>query len=82
MSRSSATPGSTATLLVPQGTRIVRTVPTRAVTHTGDLTGVTVRTPDGDVVRWVQLGDTAGDMVVVSAGLRAGDRVIVPSGGR
>lgn len=75
-------PGSTATLLIPQGTQVVRVVPARAVTRTGDLTGVTVRTPDGNVVRWVQLGDTTGDMVVVSTGLRAGDRVIVPSGGR
>jgi RND family efflux transporter MFP subunit len=71
-------PGSTATLLLPQGEQTVRVVPLRAVTRSGDLTGVTVRTREGDTVRWVRLGDTIGDMVVVSAGLRAGDQIVVP----
>lgn len=74
-------PGSTATLLLPQGERTVRVVPLRAVIRSGDLTGVTVRTPEGDTTRWVRLGDTFGDAVEVTAGLRAGDQVIVPVGG-
>ena len=74
-------PGSTATLLVPQGERTVHVVPLRAVTRSGDLTGVTVRTPEGDATRWVRLGDTFDGVVEVTAGLRAGDQVIVPVGG-
>lgn len=74
--------GSAATLLLPQGERTVRVVPLRAVSRSGDLTGVTVRTPEGDATRWVRLGDTFGDAVEVTAGLRAGDRVIVPTGAR
>jgi RND family efflux transporter MFP subunit len=73
--------GSTATLAIPTGERAALVVPVRAVTHEGDLTGVTLRTANGDERRWVRLGATAGPMVEVSAGLRAGDRVVVPTGG-
>lgn len=71
-------PGSVATLLVPMGVRHALMVPTAAVLHQGDLTGVTLRTTEGDQTRWVRLGVVAGNMVEVNAGLRAGDRVIVP----
>lgn len=71
-------PGSTASLLLPQGEQVMRVVPVRAVSRSGDLTGVTVRTPEGDATRWVRLGRTMGPVVEVTAGLRAGDQVIVP----
>lgn len=71
--------GSAATLRLPAAPRTVLAVPARAVTRDGDLAGVTLRLPDGDIVRWVRLGTSDGDMVQVSAGLRAGDRVVVPA---
>lgn len=73
--------GSTATLSVPTGERSTLVVPAGAVTREGDLTGVTLRTASGDERRWVRLGGAAGPMIEVSAGLRAGDRVVVPTGG-
>jgi RND family efflux transporter MFP subunit len=71
-------PGSAATLRLPLGSRSTLVVPAAAVTREGDLTGVTVRTAQGDEPRWVRLGTSAGAVVEVSAGLRAGDQVIVP----
>lgn len=71
-------PGSTATLRLPLGTRVGIVVPSRALVREGDLTGVIMRTPDGDRTRWVRLGGISGSMAEVSAGLRAGDIVIVP----
>jgi hypothetical protein len=53
-------------------------VPTRALVHEGDLVGVTLRTREGDRTRWIRVGRTDGAMTEVSAGLRAGDVVIVP----
>ena len=41
-------PGSTATLRLPLGARAGIVVPSVAVVREGDLTGVTLRTPDGD----------------------------------
>jgi RND family efflux transporter MFP subunit len=70
-------PGSTATLYLPLGTRSALVVPAAAVSREGDLTGVTLRTAQGDEVRWVRLGRTAGADVAVNAGLRAGDQVVV-----
>ena len=72
-------PGSTATLRLPRGTRTGLVVPSVALVREGDLTGVTLRTPDGDRTRWIRLGDVIGRMTEVSAGLRAGDVVVVPS---
>jgi hypothetical protein len=74
-------PGSTATLLLPLGVRSMLVVPATAVIRQGDLTGVTIRTADGDATRWVRLGISAGSMVEVNAGLRAGDQVVVGSTG-
>lgn len=71
-------PGSTATLALSSGERTTLVVPAAAVTREGDLTGVTLRTTRGDELRWVRLGAAAGDGVEVSAGLRPGDRVVVP----
>lgn len=74
-------PGSAATLSLPAGVHVGVVVPTRAVTRQGDLTGVTIRTAAGDQTRWVRLGQSVGTLVEVSAGLRAGDQVVVPPPG-
>ena len=74
-------PGSTATLRLPLGMRTGIFVPSVALVREGDLTGVTLRTPDGDRTRWVRLGGIEGTMTEVSAGLRAGDIVVVPPAG-
>ena len=74
-------PGSTATLFVPLGMHSVLVVPSAAVIRQGDLTGVTIRTLEGDETRWVRAGRSVGAMVEVNAGLRAGDRVVVPATG-
>lgn len=74
-------PGSTATVLVPLGEHSALVVPSAAVTRQGDLTGVTVRTTEGDATRWVRLGRSLGSMVEVNAGVRAGDQVVVPPNG-
>jgi RND family efflux transporter MFP subunit len=71
-------PGSTATLRLSLGVRPGLVVPTRALVHEGDLVGVTLRTREGDRTRWIRVGRTDGAMTEVSAGLRAGDVVIVP----
>lgn len=75
-------PGSAATLRLPLGRRTALVVPAAAVTREGDLTGVTVRTVQGDEPRWVRLGTASGGVVEVSAGLRAGEQVIVPANER
>lgn len=74
--------GSAATLSLPIGERNAIVVPAAAVTREGDLTGVTVRTPQGDEIRWVRLGGLRGTYVEVSGGLRAGDQVVVPATGQ
>ena len=71
-------PGSTAILALPTGERTTLVVPARAIMREGDLVGVMLRTAQGDELRWIRLGAAAGDVVEVSAGLRAGDRVVVP----
>jgi RND family efflux transporter MFP subunit len=71
--------GSAATLALPLGTRAALVVPAAAVRREGDLTGVTLRTAGGDETRWVRIGRTFADVVEVSAGLRAGDQVVVPA---
>ncbi len=71
--------GSRAALVLPTGQRRVLVAPSAAIAREGDLTGVTLRTPQGDDRRWVRLGPAIGDMVEVTAGLRTGDRVVVPT---
>lgn len=73
--------GSTATLAVVTGTRTALVVPATAIVREGDLTGVILRTANGDERRWVRLGATSGTMVEVSSGLRSGDRVVLPMPG-
>ena len=71
--------GSRATLALPTGRRRALVAPSAAIVREGDLTGVTLRTAQGDDRRWVRLGSALGDMIEVTAGLRAGDRVVVPA---
>ena len=71
--------GSRATLMLPTGQRPALVAPSLAIAREGDLTGVTLRTTQGDDRRWVRLGRTLGEMVEVTAGLQPGDRVVVPA---
>ena len=71
--------GSVATLDLPTGTRRAVVIPLGAIVRDGDLTGVTLRTAQGNERRWVRLGNTLRGMIEVVAGLRAGDRVVVPA---
>ena len=71
--------GSKATLTLPTGQRRAFVVPSRAITREGDLTGVTIETTQGIDRRWVRLGRAMGDVTEVTAGLRAGDRIVVTS---
>lgn len=72
-------PGSTATLLIELGSRRALVIPSSAVVREGELTGVTIRAADGDNLRWIRLGKTAGSVVEVQSGLRAGDVIVVPA---
>lgn len=71
--------GSRATLALPTGQRQVLVVPQSAIARVGDLTGVTLRTAQGDDRRWVRLGQTMNGMVEVTAGLHADDRIVLPT---
>ena len=53
-------------------------MPAAAIRREGDLTGVIVREPGGDELRWVRLGDVHGDFVEVTRRLRAGATIVVP----
>jgi RND family efflux transporter MFP subunit len=74
--------GSAATLSIALGSHPALVVPARAIARQGDLTGVTLRTGEGDELRWVRLGDTAAGVVEVTAGLRAGDQIVIPAATR
>ena len=71
--------GSRATLTLPTGRLRVLVAPSLAIVREGDLTGVNLRTVQGDDRRWVRLGPALGDMVEVTAGLRSGDHIVVPA---
>jgi RND family efflux transporter MFP subunit len=71
-------PGSAATLQLPRGVRHAVLIPSAAVRHEGDLAGVLVRGASDDALRWIRVGDAYGSFTEVLAGLRAGDRVVVP----
>lgn len=82
--RSGALPaGGSATLAVPGGSA-ERTllVPLFAIVREGDLTGVRVVRDGRSELRWVRLGDSYGDRVVVRTGLQAGERVALAGAGR
>ena len=67
-----------ASLALPRGSRRAVLVPLAAIRREGDLTGVVVRGPAGDDVRWVRLGDSRGTMVEVTSGLSAGATIVMP----
>lgn len=78
-------PGTPATVSIPGAGRPALLVPEAAVIRRGDLTGVQVRTADGDRLRWIRLGATHGGLVEVAGGLGAGATIVVPAdvaGGR
>lgn len=66
-----------ATLAVPTGTQRGLAVPEAALIREGDLVGVLLRTADGDVRRWIRTGTRANGLVEVTAGLRAGDQIVI-----
>ncbi|MHB0962753.1 MAG: efflux RND transporter periplasmic adaptor subunit [Gemmatimonadaceae bacterium] len=75
--------GGAAILFVPSGTtERSLLVPLSAVVREGDLTGVRVLRDGRAELRWVRLGDTYGDRVVVRTGLQAGERVALVGAGR
>lgn len=67
--------GVSVTALVPAGTRAAIVIPAGAVVRRGQLTGVTVISPEGTTLRWVRLGRAVGDRVEVLSGLAAGERI-------
>lgn len=72
-------PGSAAKLALPLGKREAILIPTHSVIHRGDLTGVYLGTGTSTELRWIRLGQTFEDSVEVLAGLRSGDRIVVPT---
>ena len=79
------TTGVAVTALIPDGVRDAVTIPRSSVVRRGQLTGVRVQTPDGELLRWVRLGRAVtpvqtGDKgaepwVEVLSGLTAGERI-------
>lgn len=72
--------GTSATLSVRVGTRRALLVPATALVREGDLVGVRVRNGNAVDLRWVKTGRTVGALIEILSGVRAGDRVLVPSG--
>ena len=79
--------GISVTALVPSGTRVGVAVPKRAIVRRGQLTGVRVLTPTGEMIRWVRLGRTVVSPAVIDdqtetrvevlSGLEPGERVVL-----
>ena len=75
--------GGAATLAVPTSTaERVLLVPQSAIVREGDLAGVRVVRDGPAELRWVRLGDSFGNFVVVRTGLQAGERVALAGGER
>jgi len=69
-------PGSFAKVTVPVGTESSVLVPTRAIAHRGEVTGVYVRAESGELqFRQVRLGRVVGDQVMIRAGLDGEEQV-------
>ncbi len=71
--------GSTVTLSLPQGTTTGLVVPLAALVRDGDLVGVIVRANGVDDRRWIRLGAMTATHAEVSAGLKAGETIVIPS---
>lgn len=71
--------GVSVTALVPAGVSRAITIPSEAVVHRGQLTGVRVVTPQGVALRWIRLGRSVagGERVEVLSGLNAGDQIVL-----
>ena len=66
-------------IMLETGSARTIAVPTEAVVHRGQLTGLyTVDNTGLSRLRWVQLGRSSEDMVEVLSGLNEGDKVIIP----
>jgi membrane fusion protein, multidrug efflux system len=69
--------GAFARLELPAGSPASGTwVPRTALVERGDLRGVFVAAAGRAELRWLALGEPAGELVAVRAGLRAGDQVV------
>jgi RND family efflux transporter MFP subunit len=68
--------GTFARLLIPGTKAEGLTVPKRALVQRGELTGVFVAKDGVATLRWISLGEGAGDNLPVRSGLKAEDRVI------
>jgi RND family efflux transporter MFP subunit len=51
-------------------------VPTSALVHRGELTGVFIAKENHAELRWLSLGEASGDSVTIRAGLKDGEQVI------
>jgi RND family efflux transporter MFP subunit len=71
--------GSAATLLLPVGERTALFVPRAAVHRQGDMSGIYVAAGGTATLRWIRPGAVVNDSIEVLAGLRDGDRVLVPT---
>ena len=68
--------GSFARLQVPGLEVSGLTVPASALVHRGELTGVFVAKDGQAELRWLSLGEGSGEVMLVRAGLKAGEKVI------
>lgn len=68
--------GAFARLELPGGAADGLWVPRSALVERGDLRGVFVAAAGRAELRWLSLGEAAGELVAVRAGLKAGDRVV------
>ena len=71
--------GGSAVLHLPTGRRPGLLLPERALVREGDLVGVRVVTGAGTQLRWIRTGARHSGRVEVLAGLRAGERVLMPA---
>jgi membrane fusion protein (multidrug efflux system) len=78
---SGARVGSFARLRLPRGDEeSAPMVPRAAIVERGALSGVYVVEDGRARLRWISLGEPAGDLVLVRAGLSAGDEIVLEPG--